>query len=125
MQKKETKSSILFRHWIHSTPYYSTASFEMKDTRGKSYLYLAEIKSAQIDYGLAIKNSDKGVLIRTTGVEGLPDYIYLRKEPACVVIKYPTALYIIDIEKIVKEKKKSKSLTEARASVICETKITL
>lgn len=111
----ESKSSILFRHWIKANPRL-TSSLEMKDTRGQNALLFSEVKQAQIDYGMAIK-SDKGVMIRTQGIEGLPDYIYLRNEPAYVVIKFPKAFTIIDIETFAYEKKRSKkaSLTCARA----------
>lgn len=125
MQKKESKSAIRYRHWLRANPQ-RTCSIENKDTRGKNYLNFSEVKQAQIDYGLAI-SGDKGVLIRTDGVEGLPDYIYLRNEPAYIVIKYPKSFQIISVETFVLEKKRSKSasLTEARAKQISIKEIPL
>jgi len=119
--KQESKSSILFRHWLRANPQY-TSSFEMKDTRGKDTFRIAEVKQAQIDYALAIK-SDKGVLIRTEGVTGLPDYIYLRNEPAYFVIKYPKHIYIIDVDDFLTIK--TKSMTEEQAIKIATKKIPL
>jgi hypothetical protein len=120
MKHQETKSSIIFRHWIKANPLY-TCALEMKDTRGKNNLAFSEVKQAQRDFGMAIK-SDKGVMIRVEPiVEGYPDYIYLRNEPAYVPIKYPKCICIIDIETFILEDKRSKkrrSLTCARAKDI-------
>lgn len=96
-----------------------TASFEIKQTATDSISFNA-VTSAQIDYGMAIK-SKKGVLLRVQAVaEGMPDYIWMREEPAFVVIKYPKCFCIIDIETFVRERDNSlrKSLTEARAKEI-------
>jgi hypothetical protein len=119
MKHQESKSAILLRHYLKANPYH-TCSIETKDTRGKDSLLFSEVKEAQLDWGMAIK-SDKGVLIRTQAVsEGMPDYIYLRNEPAVIVIKYPSILTIIDVETFILEKKRSKrkSLTSTRAQEI-------
>lgn len=89
----------------------------MKDTRGLSSLPFVEVSQAQLDYGMAIK-SDKGVLLRVQAVaEGMPDYVYLRNEPANIVIKYPHCFVMIDVETFMLERGRSerKSLTEGRA----------
>lgn len=112
----ESKSSITFRHYLRANPWL-TCALEMKDTRGKGSLPFHEVSQAQIDYGLAIK-SDKGVLMRVQAVaEGMPDYIYMRNEPAYIPIKYPNGFAVIDVETFVLEKKRSKvlSLTWSRA----------
>lgn len=119
MQKFESKSAITLRHWIKANPFL-TSSLETKDTRGKSYLNFNEVSQAQLDWGIAIK-SDKGVLLRVVAVaEGMPDYIYMRNEPAFIVIKYPKRIEIIDVETFILEKKrnKTKSLTSKRANEI-------
>jgi len=118
MLKREAQSAIKFRHWLRANPF-RTCSIENKDSRGKDYLNFSEVKEAQLNYGLAI-SGDKGVLIRTEGVEGLPDYIYMRGEPSFIVIKYPKSLQIISVGAFIEEKKKSKrkSLTETRAGEI-------
>ena len=93
-----------------------TCAFEMKDTRGKPSFYLKEWKDAQRNFAEAIRYGKKGVLIRTEGVEGLPDYVYLRNEPSYVVIKYPKGFVIIDGATLALEK--SSSLTYGRAKEI-------
>ncbi len=119
MIARESKSSTVFRHWLRSHPIL-TCSIEMKDTRGAKSLPFSEVKQAQVDWGMAIK-SGKGVLIRTQAVaEGMPDYIYLRNEPAYIVIKYPSLFAIIDVETFAleRDRSKKKSLTQERATAI-------
>lgn len=72
---------------------------------------------------MAIK-SKVGVMLRVVAVaEGMPDYIWLREEPAYVVIKFPDIMCIIDIEVFVNERdtSKRKSLTSERAEAISVT----
>lgn len=117
MIRRESKFSVLFRHWLKANPR-ATAALEMKQTKTDS-LAFSEVKEAQINYGMAIK-SDHGVMIRTEGVEGLPDYIYLRSEPSFIVVRYPSCFCIIDVGDFDQENKTSKkrSLTSARARQI-------
>lgn len=91
----ESKFAIQFRHYLMANPQ-RTSAYEIKDTRGKTSFYLKEWKEAQRNFAEAIRYGKKGVLIRTEGVEGLPDYVYLRNEPSYVVIKYPKGFVIID-----------------------------
>jgi hypothetical protein len=115
---RESKASIVFRHYLKAHPM-PTASFEIKQTTTNSLPFSA-VTQPQIDYGMAIK-SKKGVLLRVQAVaEGMPDYIWMRGQPAYVVIFYPKAFYIIDIETFDMEKKRSqrKSLTPSRANDI-------
>jgi hypothetical protein len=86
---------------------------------------LREFKPEQENFAEAIRHGKKGVLIRTEGVTGLPDYVYLRNEPSFVVIKYPKALVIISGETLVLEKKRTKSLSLKRASEIAHKVIEL
>ena len=107
MIKRESSSSILFRHWLRANPQ-ETCSYEMKDTRGKDYLNFSEVKDEQLNYGLAI-HGEKGVLIRVEAIQtGLPDYVYLRSVPSYIVIKYPKFIAIIDVKDFLKEKNRSK-----------------
>lgn len=110
------------RHWIMANPRY-TCSIETKDTRGKDNFLFSELTEEQINYALAIQEGNKGVLIRTTGVEGLPDYIYLRKEPAYICIKFPRGSCLININNIIHEMKvlKKKSINYSRAKDIAIT----
>ncbi len=121
MIKRESKSSILFRHWVMANPQITkTCTFEMKDTRGKDYLRYAEVKTHQIDYGRAIMESEKGVLIRVQGTNGEPDYVFLKKEPAFIVIKYPDCFCIVGVYEFWKQSTSGSgaSLPSARARKI-------
>lgn len=115
-KQKEASSGLKFRKWIMQNPRY-TSSIEMKDSRSKNTFNLKEITDEQINYALAIQG-DKGVLVRTTGVVGLPDYIYLRQEPAYFCIKFPKGFCLINVNNIVHErdvlKKKSLDFTRAK-----------
>lgn len=114
MIKREAKFSLYLRHWLKANPFYSCA-LEVKQTETDSLPFSA-ITENQLDYGSAIE-SDKGTLIRIQGVNGEPDYIYLRKTPAYIVIKFLRVFCLIDVSVFIKEKKKSKrkSLTVERA----------
>jgi hypothetical protein len=116
-KQKEAKSGIKFRAWLKANPRY-TSSIEMKDSRSKPCIRLSEITDEQINYALAIQEGKSGVLIRTTGIAGLPDYIYLRNEPAYFCIKYPKGFCLINVNQIINEKKKAKSLSYSRAKDI-------
>lgn len=117
MQKLEAKFGIYLRHYLKANPLH-TCAIETKQTEKDSIPFDC-VKEEQLIYGMAIR-SDKGVLIRTVGVEGLPDYVYLRKEPSYIVIKYPKSMHLISVETFIKEKKESKrkSLTSERAKAI-------
>ena len=102
MNKQESKSAIKMRHWIMSNRSDAksmiTCGIECKDTRGKDRFYLRELKKEQIEYGKSIKYSRKGVLIRTEGSIGLPDYIFIKGKPSYVMINYPQGMALCDIE---------------------------
>jgi len=83
--------------------------FEMKDTRGNKSFNLKEWKEEQRDFAEALRFSKKGVLIRTEGITGLPDYKYAYQEPTFVVIKYPDGFVLVEAETL--KMCKSKSLT--------------
>lgn len=119
---KESKFAVKFRHWLRANPRFSCA-FELKQTTQGSIPFSA-LEDHQADYLLAIK-SEKGTLIRVQGVNGEPDYIYLRKFPANVVIQFPAEFHLIDIETFLLEKSRSKrkSLTNARAREISLTSV--
>jgi len=118
MQKQEAKFGIKFRHYLMANPMYS-GSYELKDSRGKKSFNLKEYKEEQKIYAEAIKYSKKGVLVRTEGDRGLPDYLYLRNAYSWVVINYPEGFCIIDSDTIKLEKRKS--LTFLQASDISHT----
>lgn len=117
MPMKENKSAIKFRHWVMSQSALKTCALEMKDTRGQSSFPFREFKETQEVFAEAIRYGKKGVLIRTEGVEGLPDYVYLKNEPSFVAIKFPLGFAIISGETLSLEKKRSNrsSLTWGRA----------
>lgn len=118
MQKRESKSSVLLRHWFKANPQYS-CSIEVKTTATDSIPFTC-VEEAQLDWALAIR-SDKGVLIRVQGQAGEPDYIYLRKTPSWVVIHYQKNGFVfISPDRFILERDTSKrrSLTFARACEI-------
>lgn len=96
-----------------------THSLELKHTHGKDSLPFNEVSDAQIAFMNAI-SSDKGAWIRTLGMNGEPDYIWLKNEPAFLYIKYPKGIVSITIGNFLfeKEKSKRKSLTWERAIAI-------
>ena len=122
MLKRESNFAVLFRHWLKANPQKS-ASYELKDTRGKRSFTMSELKQEQIDYALAIE-SDRGVLLRTVAVSaGMPDYIYLRGERAFIAIRYPEGFVVISIKAFLKEREKL--LTWSRACVIASSVVVL
>lgn len=124
MKNREAEFSVLFRHWLRANPQLSGA-YEIKLTR-KASIPFSAVEEHQLTYLQAIRN-EKGTLIRVQGVNGEPDYVYLRNAPAWVVIKFPTEFHIIGINNFVNEKKasKRKSLTNARAREISTVSVKL
>ena len=113
MIKKEAKFGIRFRHWLMANPIRVKAWFEHKDTRGAKSFRMAEWKQDQRDMAHAMKYSKKGVLVRTEGVTGLPDYKYAYQEPTFVVINYPEGFVLIEAETLALEETKSLSWKKA------------
>ena len=121
---KEADAGVDLKHWFEkNTP--ETCSLEVKHTRGKDYLPFAEVKNEQIAFALLI-SGPKGAWIRTLGLHGEPDYIWLKNEIALICIKYPKGLVFITIGNFLFEKEKSrrKSLTWERACEIAYKKNT-
>lgn len=118
MQKRESKSAIVLRHWLKANPQYS-CSIEVKNTPTDSISF-SSVEQRQLDWALAIR-SDKGVLIRVQGQSGEPDYIYLRLTPSWVVIHYQKKGFVfISPDRFILERdtSKRKSLTWSRACEI-------
>jgi hypothetical protein len=113
-KKQEANFSIQFRHWLMANPIKFQCWFEMKDTRGKKTFRLAEWKQEQRQFSEALKHSEKGILVRTEGTVGLPDYKYAYKEPTLVVIKYPQGFVLIEAENLAFSKKKTLNWEEAK-----------
>ncbi len=116
-KKKEADFGVRLRKWLRENPTFSCA-YEVKYTPTNSLPFNA-LEDHQRTYLKAIK-SPKGELIRVQGVNGEPDYIWLRNFPACVVIKYPHSFHLIDVDTFVMEDTRSKrrSLTSERAEAI-------
>lgn len=120
---KESKASILFRHWVMANAKsLFSCTFEMKQTATDSWPF-SGLEAHQEDFSMAIKYGEKGVLIRNeSGTIGAPDYSYYHFAPAFIVIYYAVShmFAIIDIETLLLEKKRSKrkSLTSLRAKEI-------
>jgi penicillin-binding protein-related factor A (putative recombinase) len=109
MKKHEANFSIKFRHWLMKNPLPFGCWFEMKDTRGKDLFPLKEWKDEQREFAEALRYSKKGVLVRTEGVEGLPDYKYAYQETTFIVIKYNQGFVLVDSDTLMMQKGKSLS----------------
>lgn len=120
--KQEANFGIKFRHWLMANPMKIKCWFEMKDTRGKATFPLSEWTQEQRDMAEAMLYSKKGVLIRTDGVTGLPDYKYAYQEPTFVVIKYNQGFVIISADILAMQK--DKSLTWEQAKKIATIDVT-
>lgn len=125
LNQKEAKFSERFLKWIAIHPQ-MTGSYEMKDSRGKSYLSFAAVEPQQVNYAKRI-NSDRGAMIRVIGSDGQPDYVYMRNAPAWIAINYPKFFCIVSINAWELEKSRSKirSLNEERARQIATTIVEL
>lgn len=122
MNRRESKSAILFRHWLRANPLY-TCSIEMKDAGSSNSLPFNAVTESQRNYALGITRGKVGIFMRIEAVsEGMPDYIYMKHEPAYICVKYRSCFTLIDIETFILEDKRSKrrSLTEARAKEIAQ-----
>jgi penicillin-binding protein-related factor A (putative recombinase) len=115
-RKREADFSVTVRHWLKANPFKFTCAFEMKQTTTNSIPFDC-VEQHQIEYGEAIKNSPKGVLMRVQGSNGEPDYLYLYRDPVYIVIKYPSVFCFISLDAFLAEKtsSKRKSLTADRA----------
>lgn len=123
--RREANFSTVLRHWLVANPLY-TCALEAKQTTTDSIPF-SDVSQAQLDWGMAI-SSNKGILLRVQAVaEGMPDYIYMRNEPAFVVIRYPHFFVLILVEIFIKEKVMSerKSLTDKRARQIASVVVDL
>lgn len=124
--KREAKFTQLFRHWLKANPMYSSA-FELKQTTTNSIPFsnvqehqLHALQAAKKD-GLLYKAPDD-----SAGSKPF-DLFYLRHAYAWVVIKYPKAFYLIDVDMFMHEKALSarRSLTAQRAAEIAAYEVPL
>lgn len=122
---KEAEAGIKLRHYLDENPYMS-CTIELKYAHANNSLPFSEVKPEQIAYALAIR-SQRGVLMRTDGVRGMPDYVYLRNEPGYIVVKFKKSFCFIDPETWQLENKRSKrrSLIESRGRLIASKIIEL
>lgn len=98
MKKHEATSALLLRSWLRAnTHVFPSCGIECKDTRGKDIFNIKEYKEEQRNHALA-SASDHGNLMRTVGTTGIPDYVYLKKSPTYLMVKYPTciAIFLVD-----------------------------
>lgn len=116
MRKHEADFGLRFRHWLMTNPIKLACWFEIKDTRGKASFPLKEWKEEQRNFAEALRYSTKGVLVRTDGTTGLPDYKHAYQEPTFVVIKYNDGFVLIEAETL--KLQKGTSLTWEKAKDI-------
>lgn len=118
--KREANFTLRFRHWLKANPMPS-AAFELKQTTGISIPF-ASVQDHQIDALQAVKSATG--LIHKISDEARSytpfDVFYLRNAPAFVVLKFPTAFHLIDIDTFLLERQRStrKSITNSRAKEI-------
>lgn len=111
--KHEAAFTTKFRRW--ASEHVGTGAYEIKHTRGSNSFYCAELKEHQIDalkaakgkYGLAYKIPDEGLAYRPF------DMFVLKGSRAWVVIAYPKAFVVIDIDKFLCWKEPSLSYEQA------------
>lgn len=98
----------------------ATCHYELKETGGKDHFNFKDYEEHQIVYGMALRDSPKGVLMRNMSGVGEPDYTYVYRDPVFVVIKYPKSFSIISLASFMFEAttSKRKSLTSTRAQEI-------
>lgn len=119
MQKREAQFGLLFRAWLRAHPMRS-AGFELKQTTSNSIPFSA-VKEHQLDALLAVKH--RSILYKapddSRGAKPF-DYFYLNNAEAYIVIRYPKAFYIMDVNAFIVEKENStvRSLTSERACAI-------
>lgn len=117
MKKRESNFTSAFRRWAMFQP---SAAWEVKHTRGRPSFLMRELKQHQVDalravkgpYGFAYKIPDDGIAYKPF------DMFSLRGEPAWVVIAYPEAFCVIDVDAmaVLKDAKRSSlSFKEAKA----------
>lgn len=119
--RREANFQSTFRHWLMANPMVSGA-FELKQTTTSS-LPFDDVQTHQLRALLAVKYAQAGLLYKapddSIGTKPF-DFLYLRKELAWIVIKYPSGFVIIDVDTFMLEKGRSKrkSLTWERAQDI-------
>lgn len=124
-KSKEADFGVYLKNWVEENPFNYSCSMELKQTESNSISFSC-LDAKQIAYALKVK-SNKGCWIRVIGLDGQPDYVWMFKEIAYVVIRYPTMFCFIDISVFIQERdtSKRKSLTSTRAKEIAHTVIPL
>jgi hypothetical protein len=96
---------------------------ELKVSDEKGYFRFEQVEPHQVVRCQQIKTTGMYVRIvdaRVGKKVGIPDYVWIYKQPAYIVIRYPKSWCFIDIDTFVleKERSKKKSMTEERARKI-------
>jgi hypothetical protein len=93
---------------------------ELKVSDKKGIFYFSQVKPHQVVRCLDIKRG--GVFVRITqatvsGKSGVPDYVWVYKQPAYIVVRYPKSWCFIDIDTFIleRDRSKKKSMVEDRA----------
>lgn len=127
--KREANFTIKFRHWLKANAdSMPSAAFEVKQTTGVSIPF-DSVKEHQIDALQAVKSS-KGLIHKIsdeTRSYNPFDVFFLRNAPAFVVLKFPKAFHLIDVDTFCMERDRSKrkSITSIRAKEISTVTVRL
>lgn len=127
MRKREAKFQALFNHWLRANMKRFNNrgyAFELKDTRGKSYMSWGAVEEHQIAALLAASSGQGFIHKISDESRGYKpfDCFALRNAKAYLAIRYPEFFCLIDIHKFMfaKERRETRSLTAAEARKIAK-----
>lgn len=120
-KKKEADfTTKIFRPWLLAQPHFYSAAFELKQT-GTNSLSFSAVKDHQVSALLAVRGN--GLLFKIpddSRGQKCFDMFFMKNDEAYVVIRYPKAFVLIDIDAFIDERKRSskKSLILEKAKEI-------
>lgn len=120
IKHQEAAFGLLFREWMRTNrgKFGPACSFELKHTRGESSLPFDALVTEQVAYASKIEGN--GALVRVDGQRGEPDYLWISRSPAYIVVRFPSFWCIIRARDFIWERNMGKrvSLTMERAREI-------
>ena len=122
--KREAKFNTIFNKWLKQAR--RTGLYELKQTTGNSIPF-ASVVPHQVDALYNVKHSTLVYKIPDVGYQNPADCFSLSEQEACVVLKFPGAFYLIDIDTWIHESEYSerKSITHMRAKELSTVEVLL